>query len=182
MVLSFRRVLPMLALGVLAAGCSGLNSTKSSADADGPAVGKPVPLVSGTDLEGKPLELSEFHGKVVMLSFWAGWCGPCVALVPHERETVERFAGRPFVLVGVNKDRTLQKGRQFQESHDMSWRSFWDGDNAIVTAYDVDSYPSIFLIDHKGVLRYSTPGISASVVRQIDRELDRLVKEAESGS
>ncbi len=181
---SFRRYLVCLViLGLAAAGCNGPNPTKSSAESDGPALGQPAPLVSGQDLDGKPLDLAEFHGKVVMLSFWASWCGPCVGLIPHERDTADRFAGRPFALVGVNKDRTLKKGRDFQENRDLSWRSFWDGDNAIETAYGVRGYPSIFLIDHHGVLRYAdTLGINDSVEREIDRELDQLVKEAESGS
>ena len=48
-------------------------------------------------------------GKVVVLVFWGSWCGPCMAAVPHERQLVERFKGRPFVVVGVNSDEDREK-------------------------------------------------------------------------
>ena len=50
------------------------------------AVGKPAPEIEGVDVDGKPLKLSDYKGKVVVLVFWGSWCGPCMAQVPHERE------------------------------------------------------------------------------------------------
>ena len=66
------------------------------------AVGKPAPEIEGVDVDGKPLKLSDYRGKVVLLVFWGAWCGPCMALVPHERELAERYKGRPFTLLGVD--------------------------------------------------------------------------------
>jgi thiol-disulfide isomerase/thioredoxin len=68
------------------------------------SLGGPAPEVEGADLSGRAMRLSEHRGKVVLLVFWATWCGPCMGDVPHEKALVERFAGRPFVLVGVNAD------------------------------------------------------------------------------
>ena len=64
----------------------------------------PAPEIDGVDFDGKRLKLSDQHGKVVAVVFWASWCGPCRAMIPHERELVERFRGKPFVMVGVNND------------------------------------------------------------------------------
>jgi thiol-disulfide isomerase/thioredoxin len=167
----FRRALVVLVLGVLVAGCD---------DPGGVAGGKPAPDIVGTDLDDKPLDLKEFRGKVVMLSFWAGWCGPCVHLIPHEQELARRYEGKPFVLLGVNKDHTVEKGRQAQESNGVTWRSFWDGKDEIIAAYDVDAYPYVFLIDHKGEVQFSTRGVSPATEKELDKRLETLVKEAEA--
>jgi thiol-disulfide isomerase/thioredoxin len=177
-----RRALAALALVAVIGGCAGTATTSRTGAPVGPVVGNPAPEIAGKDLDGKPLSLQEFRGKVVMLSFWAGWCKPCLHLIPHEQEVQKRFEGKPFVLLGVNKDDTIEKGRQAQEHYGVTWRSFWDGDNAIVAAYEVDAYPYVFVIDHKGVIRYVARGVSPSVEREIDKMLDALVKDAEAGS
>src|SRR5262249_2339563 len=61
------------------------------------AAGKPAPEIEGTDMAtGKPLKLSDYRGKVVLLVFWGTWCGPCMEAVKHERALAERHKGRPF--------------------------------------------------------------------------------------
>jgi len=67
-------------------------------------VGKVAPDINGKDFEGKPFSLYEHRGKVVLLTFSGNWCGPCVAMYPHERDIVKRYAGRPFVALSVNTD------------------------------------------------------------------------------
>jgi thiol-disulfide isomerase/thioredoxin len=67
-------------------------------------IGKQAPDIIGEDLSGARFKLSDYRGKVVLLVFWASWCGPCIASVPHEKELVERFKGRPFAVIGVNAD------------------------------------------------------------------------------
>src|SRR5688572_22947341 len=69
-----------------------------------PRVGKPAPEFDGEDFEGRRVKLSDYRGKVVVLVFWSTRCPPCRAMIPHEREMVERFHDRPFALIGVNND------------------------------------------------------------------------------
>jgi hypothetical protein len=68
------------------------------------AVGRPAPEITGEDLDGKPMKLSDYRGKVVLLTFWGHWCGPCRSMYPHERSLVKRLEGQPFALLGVNSD------------------------------------------------------------------------------
>jgi thiol-disulfide isomerase/thioredoxin len=170
-----RRTLVVLALGALLLGCQG------PARPVDVTVGSKAPEIAGKDLDGKPLRLSEFRGKVVMLSFWASWCGPCRGLFPHERAILERYQGKPFALVGVNGDEDLDAARRLQEKGDVLWRSFTDAKGDIARAYGVDAFPYVFLIDSHGTVQYITRGVSAKTAREIDEKLTALVKDAEVG-
>jgi thiol-disulfide isomerase/thioredoxin len=128
------------------------------------AVGQPAPDIIGEDLAGQPMKLSEFRGRVVVVNFWATWCGPCMALVPHERELVKRLAGKPFILVGVNGDEERDKARQAEKREKMTWRSWWDGgkEGATANRWNVRGWPAIYVIDRQGIIRHKwneSPGI-----------------------
>ena len=118
-------------------------------------IGCKSPEIEGEDIDEKPMKLSEFRGKVVVLSFWAGWCGPCMGMVPAEKALVERMKHRPFVLVGVNGDTDRAKAKSISSKEGINWRSFWDGGLVGKTAvkWSVKEWPTVYLIDAKGVIR-----------------------------
>lgn len=141
--------------------------------------GKTAPEIAGEDLDGARLKLSDYRGKVVLLVFWASWCGPCMAEVPHERELVERFKGRPFVVIGVDGDEEKAKARRAVAEKQIGWRSFWNGPagayGAINTAWNIRMLPTVYVIDHKGVIRDTH--IEGA---DMDAALAKLVAEAEA--
>jgi hypothetical protein len=101
-----------------------------------------------------------------------------MAMVPHERSLVERFQNKPFALLGVNADRSVGEFRRVQEEKQINWRSWWDGNpGRISSRFQVQGFPSLFLLDHNGVIR------NASVGRPRDSDLEnaieRLIREAE---
>ncbi len=109
--------------------------------------------------------------------FWATWCGPCMGMVPHERELVKRMEGRPFVLFGVNGDDDRASAREVMAKESMRWPSLWNGGKlgGIVSKLGVVSWPTVYLLDSHGVIRYK------NVYREtLDLAVDRLVAEAES--
>ncbi len=117
-------------------------------------VGLPAPEIADEDLDGARFKLSDYRGKVVLLVFWGTWCGPCMAAVPRERALVEKFQGRPFAIVGVNSDSNKDRARRAIAQEHMTWRSFWNGDdNHISKAWNVKGWPTVYLIDHRGVIR-----------------------------
>jgi thiol-disulfide isomerase/thioredoxin len=140
--------------------------------------GKPAPEIAADDLDGKPFKLSDYRGKVVVLVFWASWCAPCMAAVPHERELVERYRGRPFVLVGVNGDDNKAAAARAVAQQQIPWRSFWNGPDhrgsAILNAYNVRGWPTVYVIDPRGVIAARELG-----EKQLDALLESLVAAAE---
>ena len=139
-------------------------------------VGGLAPEIEGTDLEGKPLKLSDHRGKVVVLVFWGSWCGPCMAMVPHEKELFERHEGKPFALLGVNCGDEIEAARKTVAARGMAWPSFYDSEEPrgpIAVSYDVPHWPRIYVIDAKGVIRHID-------VRgeELDRAVDALLAEA----
>jgi thiol-disulfide isomerase/thioredoxin len=139
--------------------------------------GKPAPEIDAEDLDGKKFKLSDYRGKVVVLVFWASWCGPCMAGVPHERGLVERYQGRPFALLGVNGDEDKPAAARAIEQNRINWRSFWNGADhrasPILSAYNVRGWPTVYVIDPRGVI----------AARQLDEaHLDALVEKLVSAA
>jgi peroxiredoxin len=120
------------------------------------SIGCEAPEISGVDLDGHAMSLSEYRGKVVLLVFWASWCGPCMADVPHEKELFERFKGRPFTIVGINGDTTLNAAQKAVSQNQMLWRSFGPGaatGGDIAKQWNVRVWPTVYVIDHRGIIR-----------------------------
>ena len=134
--------------------------------------GKKAPEISGSDHEGKNFKLSDFRGKVVVITFSGNWCGPCRAMYPQERALVEKHKEKPFALVSVNTDESKDTLEKAIRAGEITWRSWFDGgtDGPITTAWGVSGFPSIFVLDGEGVIRFRD-------VRgdELDRAVDALL-------
>ncbi len=98
----------------------------------------------------------------------------------HERSLVQKYEGRPFALLGVNADDDRETLRAAEKKHHLNWRSWWDAGGAIAGRWKVKGFPTLFLIDHNGVVREHMEG-APSNPKQLDEMIERLVKEAEGG-
>jgi hypothetical protein len=104
-------------------------------------------------------------------------------MYPHERSLVKRLENKPFALVGVNSDRDKEDLKKAMEKEKITWRSFFDGGGTrgpIATKWNVQGWPTVYIIDHKGVIRLRSVGSPGNEV--LDKTIEELVAAAEKGS
>jgi len=125
------------------------------------ASGKPLDI-KFTDLNGKEVDLRQMKGRVVLVDFWATWCGPCVGELPHVKEAYKRFHSRGFEIIGISFDSGygFDSGKRdletFVQKNEMPWPQYFDGQawkNKFGIQYGISSIPTMWLIDKKGNLR-----------------------------
>jgi hypothetical protein len=101
-------------------------------------------------------------------------------MYPHERSLVKRLEGKPFVLLGVNSDHDRAELKKVMDKEKITWRSFWNGGSPggpIATRWDVEGWPTLYIIDAKGVIRHHHLGSPGD--KKLDEEIDKLVAETE---
>jgi peroxiredoxin len=143
----------------------------------GPCVGTPAADIDGEDFDGKRVKLSDYRGKVVVVVFWASWCQPCCALIPHERELVERYRDKPFAMIGVNMDENVEKAKAIVAAQHMTWPIVKAGSacGEINQRYGVTRIPAVFVIDAAGIVRHASLGGSG-----LDGAVARVLAEMET--
>ena len=136
-----------------------------------------APAFSVTTIDGKRVSMDELRDKVVLIDFWATWCGPCREALPHVRRIAKQFEGQPLVVLSVSldKDADEQKWKDFVAHNDMTWLQYRDGgfDGRIAQMFNVHAIPHTFTIDSDGVLQDEHVGDSG-----IEGKLKKLVAEA----
>jgi peroxiredoxin len=119
-----------------------------------PSVGTPAPDFRLTDLQGKSVALSDYHGKVVLLNFWATWCGPCRVEMPAMEALYRSMQSKGLEILAVSVD---QQGtavtRPFQEAMGLSFPILHDQDYQVGLTYGARTLPMTFAIDRNGVIR-----------------------------
>ncbi len=116
-------------------------------------VGSKFPDFEEKDTAGKPLAIANYKGKVVLLDFWATWCGPCVAELPNVLKTYEKYHEQGFEIIGISLDKDEEALNKFIKQKKMSWVQFFDGkgwQNKLATKYGINSIPATYLLDGEG--------------------------------
>ncbi len=143
-----RRIAPML-VSLLVAGAL------VAPAAAGCFLGKSFPDFEARDaVTGQPISLGELRGKVVLIDFWATWCGPCVRELPNVRRVYEQYKDRGFEIVSISLDTDVGRFRRFVRGNKMPWHHVMEGGGwktRLARKYDVHSIPTVFLLDHEGI-------------------------------
>jgi len=117
------------------------------------APGAPFPDFQESDVNGNPLSISKYKGKVVLVDFWATWCMPCVIKLPEIQKAYDKFHDQGFEVVGVSLDVDKDKLQQFVKQRKMPWPQFFDGkrwENKLAVKYGIDQTPTGYLLDRNG--------------------------------
>jgi thiol-disulfide isomerase/thioredoxin len=149
-----------------------------------------LPELTGEQwIEQKPVKLEDLRGKVVLLDFWAPWCGPCRYTLPNFARWQNTFKDKGFVILGVTKYYGHGDGRQLNENEELVYLREFRKRNALPYGfvvsdsntnefnYGVFQLPTSFLIDRKGVVRYISIGASEKEVANLEEMVKTLINE-----
>ncbi len=123
-------------------------------------VGMAAPTFSTKTVDGKEISLKSLRGKVVLLDFWATWCGPCVAEIPNLKKAVKALQGKPFEILAVAIDEDKQGLEQLIKAIDAPGIHTWDpkgSENPVGLLYNVERLPTWYLVDQQGIIQARDP-------------------------
>ncbi|PTT86331.1 TlpA family protein disulfide reductase [Pelomonas sp. HMWF004] len=127
--------------------------------------------------EGKNLRLHEQRGRVVLVNFWATWCGPCRQEMPLLNQLHQKYQGSGFTLLGINVDADSRQAINLANKLGVSFPVLLDGEKSVSKLYDLSSMPSTLLIDRDGKVRYVHRGYQAGYEALYEKQIRELLKE-----
>jgi thiol-disulfide isomerase/thioredoxin len=151
----------------------GITDSSSELEQSGSLVGKIAPSFTLSDLDGKQVSLSEFKGKVVLLDFWATWCGPCRRAMPHLDSLYRKYKGQGLVVIGLNHERDHDKVRAFAEGQ-ISYPILLDADEQF-NEYGISGIPAAFYVGRDGTIRYREVGFSPRRETEVEQKVRHLL-------
>lgn len=163
---SLRLLLPLLILCLIAP-----VAAKSTVE------GQRAPAFAGLGLDGNSYRLADYSGKVVLINFWASWCGPCRQEMPPLNEMYMQHNGRGLVVLGVNVDETLEEGQRLVKKLKVNYPNVFDHDKNISKGYRVKAMPMTVIVDRRGVIRHVHYGFKSGYLKKYRQEVQKLLAE-----
>jgi thiol-disulfide isomerase/thioredoxin len=141
-----------------------------------------APAFEVTTLDGTKFNLDDMQGRVVLIDFWATWCGPCNEELPHLAKLVKKFAGQPLVVISISVDKDEAKWKQFVTQHEMTWIQYRDADGSIARSFGNQLIPSYYMIGSDGVmLQTQRMGADDDVEGRIKKMLKQAAEQPKTG-
>ncbi len=137
-------------------------------------IGQQAPDFTLRSDAGENKKLSELRGKVVLLNFWATWCGPCRQEIPKLAELKELHNDYEFELLGINIDEDTSKALRLAKKLSVNFPILFDESKQVSKSYDIDAMPMTVLIDRDGTIRYVHRGYKENYVSLYQKQIQKL--------
>src|SRR5262249_35766175 len=135
----------------------------------------PAPAIELKTLDGQPFRLEQLRGKVVIVNFWATWCEPCVEEMPSMQKLRTRLAGAPFEIVAVNNEEGEPRIRKFLQKVPLTFPIVRDTDGRVTRAWNAHVFPSSYVLDPEGKIRYAIADSADWVAPDIVKKIESLL-------
>jgi peroxiredoxin len=137
----------------------------------------PAPQFSLQSRDGDKVALSDLKGQVVMINFWATWCGPCRQEMPHLEALHQRYSNLGFTLLGVNVEDNPEGATKFLQETSVSFPILFDPKNEVSKLYKVVAMPSTVLVGRDGSMRFIHHGYKPGYEGEYQTQIRALLKE-----
>jgi TonB family protein len=138
-------------------------------------VGKDAITFALKDVDGNPVDLQSFKGKVVLLDFWASWCGPCVAELPHIEKLHQDFKDKGLVVLGIDNEE-VEVAKTFLKEKGYTFTSLVDEGRAVATQYEVNGIPQVFIINREGKVEWHALGYGPGREVELRDAVEKVLK------
>lgn len=137
----------------------------------------PAPDFTLASNQGKNIRLAELRGQVVMINFWASWCGPCRQEMPHLEELYKRYGRAGFTILGVNVEPDPADSAKILKDIPVSFPVLYDTQSKVSKLYKVEAMPSTILIDRNGNMRHLHLGYKPGYENDYREQIKELIRE-----
>ncbi len=139
--------------------------------------GAAAPPFAGKDLDGKPISLKDYRGKVLVLDFWATWCRPCLMAMPGLQEIHSKYKDKPVAVLGINTDgpNMERSVKKVLEQLKITYRQYMDVTDDLGRPYGVQGIPYLVLIDQEGIIQDIHTGYAPGQEQRLAEQIDKLL-------